>query len=217
MKALSPRKLWVLTGILLAGHFFVQYAFIKTIDLSDQLGRLDLAVDIVSHLILVIVLGSALGAIAALVPFKRAPLRQKFTYTFPIGCSLVLTILILAFGMVAYYEKVKGVKIQPLITYGSIQMDPNMDCSTVHDGEFEIGSVVVTRRGSLQRQKDKQSGEVEEFTVEWLSDCEYLLTSLADPDDVMKVKIVHVSEDGYNCYVASGKYATTHSAIRLVR
>jgi hypothetical protein len=217
VKTLGPRKLWVLAGVLLAGHFFIQYAFIKAVDLSDQIDRLDLAVDVLSQLVLVVVLGSALGAITALIPFKRAPLRQKFNYTFPIGCSLILAILIATYGMIAYYEKVNGVKIQPLITYGSVQVDPHLDCSTVHDGEFEIGSVVVTRKGSLQRQQNKHTGVVEEFKVEWLSDCEYILTPLADPEHVMKVKIVHVSEEGYNCYAASGKYATAHSATRLVR
>lgn len=199
--------------MLLIAHFFIQYACIKDYDLSDELGWLDFATDLISHIVLVAVVGSVLGLLVAIVPYKRMAFGQKFKYLLPVGCSLVLMILIPAFGYTAYLERVKGIKLTPVL-YEEVRLRPHVDCSSVRDGSFEIGTLIIDRIGRTQRQTNKDSGLVDEYRVEWLSDCEYVLTPLAEGHKTIKVKIMSVSEDGYYCYVASGKYGHAYEVKR---
>jgi hypothetical protein len=133
---------------------------------------------------------------------------RKFRATFPISLSLSLIVVIFSFAYVAFIEKTKGVVILPSVKYEDVKCKPGLDYAKIIDGKFETKEVIVERQGNRQIQITKDTKKETIFEVEWLSDCEYCLTPLDKPSVKIKVKIVSVNEEGYNCYVKTGEYAT---------
>lgn len=203
----TPKKLWIISLILLFGHLIIQYVFYVKTDLAESLGVMNFAIELFSNLILVVMFGSGLGAIIALIPFKQKNFKEKFKTTFPLLTSIVLIVLVSTFGYSIYLKKVKGIELRPLHKYENIQTQANLDCSSVRSGKFETVKSIIERTESKQIQTDKKTGEKKEFIVEWKNDCEYILTSTEDNTVKLRVKITAVNADDYGCYVISDKYA----------
>ncbi|HEX5025075.1 MAG TPA: hypothetical protein VFV68_07370, partial [Agriterribacter sp.] len=160
----------------------------------------------------ILIIGVALGALMALIPFKRLKYSQKFRLTIPICTTLVICLDLYASTQEAYLIR-KHMADQKL--YKDVQIPQGLDCSSVHDGTFETPSLIIERHGDYQKQTSKISDEVEEFKVKWISDCEYYLISPEDSTDILKVKIIKVTPDGYDCFATIGKWAAAASLKKL--
>lgn len=93
---MTPKKLWIICAIFLLIHLIIQNVFYLKNDLTDGFGLMILGVDLFSNLIMVGILGTVLGALIALVPFRQKKFKEKFKTSFPLLTSVVLLILISA-------------------------------------------------------------------------------------------------------------------------
>ncbi len=188
----------------------IQFAFSVKTDPSESLDIMTLGFDLFSNLILVAILGAALGALTALIPYKQKKFNEKFKTTFPLSTAVVLVVLVSTFGYFIYLKNVKGIELRPLIKYEDIHIPINLDCSSVRNGKFETETSYIERTKDKQIQTDKKTGDKREFIVEWTNDCEYILTSTQDSTEKLRVKITAVNHDIYGCYVISDKYADNY-------
>jgi hypothetical protein len=94
--------------------------------------------------------------------------------------------------------------------YEDISIPANINCSMVRSGKFESDKTFIERIENKQIQTDKKTGEKKEFTVEWINDCEYVLTSTKDSLEIIRVKITAVNPNSYGCYVISDKKVDRH-------
>jgi len=203
---MTPKKLWIISFILLIGHVIIQYIFLLKTDLTESLGILTFLIDLFSNLLLVGILGSGLGALTALAPFRQMSFKEKFKSTFPLFTSVVLIVFVSTFSYSIYLKKVKGIELRPLKKYEDIQTPVNLDCSSVRNGKFETVKSIIERIENKQIQTDKKTGVIKEFIVEWTSDCEYILTSTENNSEKLRVKITEVKSGNYGCYVISDKH-----------
>lgn len=202
---MKPNKLWTLAILLFAGLCIFQYI---EQDFSKHLGLFDFFMGLVTSALIVILVGIILGLLTALLPFRKKTYREKFKITLPLGTSLGIFVLLLNFGYLAYLDKVKGIKLFPVTKYDKVEIPLSLDCSTVHNGKFEIENLIIERKGNRQIQTRKDTKETREYQIEWLSDCEYYLTSDDKPTEKLKVKIVSVTNQGFDCYAAVDKYGS---------
>jgi len=206
MKITAPKLLWILTILILVGFFIIQYVFLQTPDFTNSMGQTTFVIDFLISLLIIVAVGVGLGYLVALIPFKTKPYKQRVKTSLPLMVSVVAIILCGVFGYSAYLKKVKGIELRPLGKYTNIRIPPNLECSSVHNGKFETDKLIIERSGDKQFQTDKVTGEKNEYKIEWVNDCEYTLTSILDNSDKLKVKIVAVSPDNYDCFIISVKY-----------
>jgi hypothetical protein len=204
---MTQKKLWTISIILLLGHLIIQYVFYVKTGLTVSLGIMTFTIDLFSDLILVGICGSGLGALIALIPFRQKNFKEKFKTTFPLLTSIVLIVLVSTFGYSIYLKKIKGIELRPLHKYEDIHIPANLNCSMVRNGKFETEKSFIERTDGKQIQTDKKTGVQKEFIVEWTTDCEYILTSVDDSSEKLRVKITAINHDNYGCYVISDKYA----------
>lgn len=204
---MTTKRLWTISIILFTVHLIIQYVFYIKTDLTDSLGIFIFGIDLFSNIIVIVMFGAGLGALTALIPFRKKNFKDKFKTTLPLLTSIVLLVLISIFGYSIYLKKVKGIEFKPLQKYEDIQIPENIDCSTLHDGKFESEKSFIERIGNKQIQTDKKTGSKKEFMVEWTNGCEYILTSVDDHSEKLRVKITVINPDNYGCYVISDKYA----------
>ena len=57
------------------------------------------------------------------------------------------------------------------------------------------------RSGNIQIQINQSTLEEKIFTVNWVSQCEYILTDTSDITQKTMVKITDVTKNGYTCFV----------------
>ena len=214
---MTPKKLWIISIIFLLGHLIIQYVFFVRADLSESVGRMTFGIDLVSNLILVGIFGACLGALTALIPYRHKNFKQKFKTTFPLSTSIVLLVLVSTFGYSIYLKNVKGVELRPLHKYEDIKTPVNLDCLSVHNGKFESEKSFIERFENKQIQTDKKTGTKNEFIVEWTNDCEYILTSVDDNSEKLRVKITAVNSDNYGCYVISDKYGDKYPSFSSIK
>lgn len=115
----KPKRLWLITILLLAGHLVMQYAIYSKPDPEEL--SLFRWIDLFGNIIVVFFIGALLGCLAALIPFRQMKFKEKFRWTFPLLTSLVLIILISTFGYVVYLRNVKNIELRPLHSYEKIQ------------------------------------------------------------------------------------------------
>jgi len=202
---MKPKLLWIIAGMLLITHLIIQFAFFAVNGLDGS--QMFFAVEFISSLIAIACTSLVIGAIVAFIPVKQRTYKEKFNITLPLFSSIVLAIWIVAFSYYTYLKKVKGIELKPLIKYENIIIPDGVDCASVHEGLFETDKLSIERFGSKQIQTNKQTGIKSEFTIEWINDCEYYLTSTSDNSNKLRIKIVSVKADLYSCYVISEKYA----------
>jgi len=214
---MKPQKLWIFTTLLLVVHLIIQFVFFLKPDLSDGLGKMSSIFDMLLNLILIFILGVGLGALVALIPFRKKLYKEKFKITFPLLTSIVLVVFVATFSYTLYLKKVKGIELHPLIKYELIQIPENLNCSSVHNGQFETGKIIIERTDNKQIQTDLKTGEKKEYNVEWTNDCEYVLTSITDSLDKIRIKITAVNQENYGCYVNTVKGGSKYANFILVK
>lgn len=150
------------------------------------------AVDFITMLITVFVVSFVLSLLSSLVPVKNTTYKSRLMWHFP-TCLILLPV-----GLVLnIYLRMPR--------YDKIAVAEASTCASVKDGVFQMNSWLIIREGNKQTQTNLMTHEKEEFTVTWLSDCEYELSS---SNEVRKVKIVSVDENGFDCHVESGGYTS---------
>jgi hypothetical protein len=105
---------------------------------------------------------------------------------------------------------VKEHDLKPLYKYKDIQIPTGLDCSSIRLGTFETEKSYIERTEVKQIQTNKDTGVQKEFFVDWKSDCEYVLTSIIDESEILRIKITAVKPDNYGCYVISDKYSDNY-------
>ena len=176
-----------------------------------------ITIELFTNIVFFFGIGGILGLVMAFIPFRQKKIKEKLRLTFPFCTSGFLIIAISSFGYVAYLEKIKGIKIRPFIKYENVVIPSGLDCSSIKNGKFETENLFIERQGDKQIQIRKDTNEKKEFKVKWLSNCEYYLLPLDKPEEKIKVKIVNVTAENYNCYVSSyGKYAINY-LIKIVK
>ncbi|MBY0426182.1 MAG: hypothetical protein K2Q22_11135 [Cytophagales bacterium] len=207
---MTNRKVWIITIILLIVYLFVDYEFFLPVKLFGKttsyeiLSHLSISVFLVFFIVLLIV------PLLALIPFRKMAYSEKFVRLVPFVTSTVLIVLIASFGQVIYQKIKNKVELVPSDKYEDIHTSSEVDCTQIHNGKFETENVFIERIGTKQLQIDKKTGHIKEYSVEWKSDCEYLLTSLEDSSSKLKIKIVSVNPQNYECFIISGKNASDY-------
>ncbi len=202
---MTPKKLWPTAFILLLIHMIIQYVFYMNLDLTKDIDIYIFVLEFIGQLTIAIIAGLLLGVLIAFIPFKQKRFKEKVKTTVPLLTSFVLLVFISVFGYSIYLKKVKGIDLRPLNKYEDISIPANINCSMVRSGKFESDKTFIERIENKQIQTDKKTGEKKEFTVEWINDCEYVLTSTKDSLEIIRVKITEVNPNGYGCYVISDK------------
>ncbi len=214
---MTPRKLWTITIFLFIAHLFIQYIFFIKIDITKTSGLLTLSIDLFSNFIIVVGLGAGLGALIAFIPFRQRTFRDKFKRTFPILTSVVLLILITNFAYLAYLSSVNGIEFRPKQKYENIHIPLSLDCSSIRNGKFETLNLWIERNGNKQTQTDKKTGNKQEFVVEWLNNCEYILTPVINGSERLRIKIISITPEKYDCYIISDKYPDGYANFATIK
>lgn len=191
---------------MLVGFLIIQYVFLLPPDFSNGVGQTTFVIDLSVSVLMPVAIGVGLGYLVALIPLKKSiSYKQRTKISLPLMVSVVGIFFCSIFGYSAYLKIVDGVAFSPLIKYDNIRIPANLDCSSVHDGIFETENLLIERLGDKQYQTNKTTGERNEYIVEWINDCEYILTSTLDHSNKLKVKITAVNPNNYGCHVISDK------------
>jgi len=207
MKYTTPTKLWIFVILLLIGHLILQYLFYLKVDLTTTSGKISFLTDLFSNLALIILLGVALGALAALIPFRQKRYWDKFRTTLPLLTLIILWILVSFFSFVIFFWHHHGFVKRSIYKYENIKQPGNLDCSSLRNGVFEYGEYIFERTDTIQIETEVKTGIKHEFKIHWTNDCEYVLIPVLDSLLKMKVKITSVSTNSYDCYVGADKFA----------
>jgi uncharacterized membrane protein YsdA (DUF1294 family) len=203
LNQISPKRLWIILTVLLAVHLIIQYIFFIKIDLTDSSGLTSFTVDFISNLLTVFLFGAGFGVLSAAIPYGKKRFREKFKITFPLLTVVVLIILIITFSYSLYLKNWKSIELRPVQKFDKIKIPQDLVCTSVHIGKFESENLIIERTANKQAQTNKKTGQKKEFAVEWINDCEYVLTSMADSKEQISVKITAVNPGEYGCYVIS--------------
>lgn len=103
-------------------------------------------------------------------------------------------------------------------TYSSPSPTENSGCASVKNGKFQMGeNTIMKREGDKQTHFSKNTNTETEYKVEWVSDCEYHITSIDNPDKKIKVKIISVDKKGYDCNLDYGNGQSGNARINRVQ
>jgi hypothetical protein len=193
---------WIITGILLVALSIMQFNLQSKYQLIEQNGFTFYLIDFASNIMLVSIFGAIIGSLIALIPYKNLNFKQKFKVTFLSTTSLGLLLLLFS----PQFQV-------PAVKYDDINVPSTLDCSDIRNGEFETDDIIIKRQDNIQIEIDKETKKEERFNVEWLSDCEYALSSTDNPTSVLKVKITNIQPDEYECFATIDKYVK-HFKIR---
>lgn len=211
----NKHSLWLITGLLLIGYFLLEIKVFSNHNFSKLSGRVSLAFGIITNLLFVLGFGFVYRKMAALFLYTKLPHPERFQRTFPIATSFALLVMLLFFSFITYIKHVEGVRFSPLVQYDEVEIPSNTNCTDVRNGIFETESISIKRSNKEQVQTNKANGKIIRYRVKWLSDCEYALTQKENPAEKLKVKIVEVRDDAYDCFVTSNKYADKQTIKRV--
>lgn len=200
---MAPKRFRTITVLLFAAHLLVVFAVVYRLGSMDKHG---LAISLITLLAVVIsefVLASGVVALLALIPFKKKNYPDKFRIMLLTAVSFLL-FCFTVFLAVSFYIGDVTRSEEP---FEEIQIPINLDCSAIHDGKFESDKLIIERKGNRQVETNKRWGSEEAYNVEWVSDCEYILTRVDDPETKVRVKVVAVTAEGYSCYAMMEKHS----------
>ena len=183
-----------------------------TIDVTDSTAKI-VRFKLLEFVIFPIIFGLLLSTIVALIPFKKLTYSGRYWKTFPFSIIGFLLFSLLSHGYLFYLRQYKGIDLGPIKSYGDINIDLSLDCSSVHNGSFSFENFVIHREGNNQIQIDKETGEKTEYQVQWVSNCEYWLIK-SDSDTTM-IKIVRIEQECYYCYSSKGGFAQSFKMNKL--
>jgi hypothetical protein len=101
------------------------------------------------------------------------------------------------------------------------------DCQTFRTGEFSFNSksaIRIVRTEKTQKEYSLEDEFVDEFSIEWIDDCTYVLTLLSTnkpdkeyliPGDQMEVRITKTANKGYEYEAKSKLKNFTGTLIKL--
>ncbi|MBB6464135.1 hypothetical protein [Flammeovirga kamogawensis] len=199
---------WSIVTILFIIQFFLQYFSVNSALEISEVKYIIVLTEILTTLITAFIPGIILASLSSLFLLKKEKYKNRIKQILPITTSLPLLLYIISFSYIFYKEEVKGEKLGPVIEYNNIKQSESLVCESIKDGKFETKNFFIERTGNHQTQTDKNNGNVSEYEVKWLSNCEYELTPISSEGDNMLVKIVDVTEKYYDCFTTTGTYAT---------
>ena len=205
-KLLIPKKLWILFAILFIALCVLQYFDFQTIE-NSNIGFLIF----LASLFVINAGGIVLGLLTALIRFGNNTFEERFKITFPLSNIFTAIVLIMVSGYFVYVQHVKMMVTE----YDKVEIPADLDCSTVHEGKFEDESLVIERFGNTQIQREKNGYPAAVYKLEWLSDCEYRLIRSSDSSEQIIVKIVAVTDSGFDCFAGTEKYLFKYRYTRL--
>lgn len=117
--------------------------------------------------------------------------------------------------------------ISELDTVSILALSNYDDCVKFHNGKYIIKDDLLDfyceRTGNIQYEISEHLNVNSEYTIEWVSDCEYNLTfvrtnnkklSIFKPGDIINVKITAVRENEYDCVIDYGNHKNMVTMIR---
>lgn len=214
----TKKLLWILSATLLMGFIVIQCIFLLRKGLNLGMKQPSFVMQVSYNLIFFIISGILIGALIALIPFKKRPYTEKILTTIPSTISIILILYFISFGYALHQSKANGTELYPVMDYEDIKIPANLNCSLVHDGRFEDSQCIFERKGNKQLQTTKKTQSLTEFTVQWVNDGEYVLSPVIDSLNKIRVKIISVEANGYGCYVnviKKGKQAFFAKEARL--
>lgn len=197
---MKTNPFWILVVVLLVIEMIINYFLNFVFIFEEKTDWTIVAFSIAGSIIAAAVLGFVLAAILAAIPFKKLKYNSKLLKILPIATSLVLIFVIAMDGYHLLLNNLYGTKNTNKF-YSEIVIPSDVDCSSMHDGTFRSPQLEIIRSGNHQIQKNLLNGEISEFEIVWLNNCEYHLIPQTASDDKILVKIVEVTSDGYSCYV----------------
>jgi hypothetical protein len=178
---MTKKILWTIAIVALTSYLVFWHCYVRPFDFSDFFE----SIGFISTFLTALIFAAIIALLLALIPFRQQKYRTKLGSMYPIGIILVCMI----FGLNFYSHGPH---------YHAIKPEANADCKSVHDGIFQTGNLLIERKGNHQIQTNTKTNEKEHFGVTWLTNCEYQLNSM---NEIIKVKIVAVDQNGYDCYV----------------
>ena len=115
-------------------------------------------------------------------------------------CNSILIIAVILLFLLLYTNAF-GKQIVVGHYYDSVKTPDGLDCLSVKDGNFKMDNYTYDRSGNIQIQINQSTLEEKIFTVNWVSQCEYILTDTSDITQKTMVKITDVTKNGYTCFV----------------
>lgn len=118
---------------------------------------------------------------------------------------IVVASILIVIGIFYFNYIIKKHDLRPLRKYKDIQIPVGLDCSSIRLGNFETENLYIERKENKQIQTNKATGEKKVFFVSWKTNCEYILKSVTDESEVIRIKITSINLDNYGCFVISDK------------
>lgn len=193
---MAPKKFWILSILLCAAHLLIVFAVISRLGSVDKYGLTIALYVLLGFVFTEFVVVSGIVAVFALIPYKQKVYIAKFRVLF----LSAVTFLLFGFSVMLALSFYFGTEIRSNERFADIAIPPHVNCAVVRDGKFETDRLLIERKGSKQVETNKWWGSEKEYTVEWASDCEYILTPVDDSEAKVRVKIVEVTSEGYSCY-----------------
>lgn len=193
---MTLRKFWILSILLCAAHLLIVFAVTNRLGSVDKYGLTIALYVLLGFVFAEFVMVSGVVAIIALIPYKQKVYIAKFRILF----LAAVTFLLFCFSVVLALSFYFRTEIRSKERFDDIVIPSDINCSVVRDGKFETDKLLIERKGSIQIETNKWWGSEKEYKVEWVGDCEYILTSVDDSEAKVRVKIVEVTSKGYSCY-----------------
>lgn len=104
-------------------------------------------------------------------------------------------------------------------SFAGLSQQTNLDCSNFKKGRFVVspptGDIIeIKRTKKFQKEKYNRKGKVHKFSIEWTSDCEYILKLVKTPSNQKDAylgrglfcKIVEENGDYYTCIIITPEH-----------
>lgn len=184
MKKLINTPLAVLTFICVTAYLLFWHYYVMPLNHKDDLFPYQ---NLWVTLITLFFCSCIFGVLLALIPFKGTKYGQRVLNATCVGT--IFTCLI--FGVPKYLSGPQYYYIQAA-----------SDCSSIKTGHFRVGEMDIVRTEDHQVQTDLKTGKKNEFSVVWLSECEYKLIN--EKGRSIQFKVTAVDAGGYTCSGYSG-------------
>jgi hypothetical protein len=79
---MKPKLLWIIAALLLAGFLYVQALIRIQIDMHFE--WIYVAFEVFAGFIMIVGISSGVGALIAIIPFRKKEYKQKFRWTLPL-------------------------------------------------------------------------------------------------------------------------------------
>ena len=198
-------------SILLSLVFFILYAFINykylvKYDLSDKFNLFLIAIDITMTLVIVLIIGLIGSSILSKFIIKTVAYKKRMKLIIPHAILTIIAVMLIGFAHAAYLQEVKGIPFQKPRNYNEIIVPDDLNCSSLHFGEFETDRAKIIRKENRQIEVEKSSGNTEEFQITWISACEYTLNPVGNDSLKIYTKIIFTNNELYRCFSIPGEH-----------